>query len=216
MIVDCHTHNAHADDGIISVGPHAFDPEPGRLYSVGIHPWRTASVTASELERLGEMARHPQVAAIGETGLDSLRGGSIEDQSLVFEFHLRLAQQLRKPIVIHSVRTSQQVLAAVRGMRMMVPCVIHGMRGNERVARPLIAAGFYLSYGPHFNPLALRATPVDRLLIETDDSGVSISRVASAIAEALQMDTADIMSLASRNLSDVIGASVRSEHGSFI
>ena len=77
---DAHTHNLQARDAVIAVEPLQFSPKPGLHYAVGIHPWQSQDATPSRIERLELVARHPQVVAIGETGLDSLRGASLEVQ----------------------------------------------------------------------------------------------------------------------------------------
>lgn len=185
MILDFHTHNQQATDALISVMPEEFDPQPGKFYSVGIHPWHSQEVTPSVLNALETAAQHPQVLAIGETGLDALRGASLEAQMELFRKHIALAEQLGKALIIHMVRTSQQVLKAWHESQRLVPWIIHGMRGNPRVAQPLIDAGFYLSFGSRFNPATVAATPLDRLLIETDDDAdITIHDVAQAIAQA--------------------------------
>lgn len=184
MILDFHTHNRQAANAIISVMPEEFDPQPGKFYSVGVHPWQSEEVTPSVLNALETAVQHPQVVAIGETGLDALRGASIQVQMELFREHIALAEQLGKPLIIHMVRTSQQVLKAWHESQHSVPWIIHGMRGNPRVAQPLIDAGFYLSFGPRFNPATVAATPLDRLLIETDDdASITIHQVAKAIAQ---------------------------------
>ena len=185
MILDFHTHNQQATDALISVMPEEFDPQPGKFYSVGIHPWHSQEVTPSVLNALETAAQHPQVLAIGETGLDALRGASLEAQMELFRKHIALAEQLGKALIIHMVRTSQQVLKAWHESQRLVPWIIHGIRGNPRVAQPLIDAGFYLSFGSRFNPATVAATPLDRLLIETDDDAdITIHDVAQAIAQA--------------------------------
>ena len=200
MTTDTHTHNQLATDGIISVLPGRFTPLPGRLYSVGIHPWHTDNATDAHLALLSQCATHSQVVAIGETGLDSLRGAPLDRQTEIFERHLQLAQSLRKPLIVHCVRTSQQVLASCRRLGVAVPVAIHGMRGNERVAQQLLGAGFYLSFGPQFNPATVLATPHDRLLIETDDSGQCIEAVAARIAPLLGITAATLLTQAADNL----------------
>lgn len=200
MSIDAHTHNLQAIDAIIAVEPNAFTPQPLRLYSVGIHPWHTDTTTEHDLELLRQVAQHPQVVAIGETGLDHLRGAPQQRQTEIFEKHLLVAGQLNKPVIIHSVRSSQQVLQCCRRLAINVPCAIHGMRSNEFVAQSLVNAGFYLSFGIRFNANAVRATPLDRLLIETDDADVSISQVAAAIAPVRQLSVPDLLSLAEANL----------------
>ncbi|MBQ5466721.1 MAG: TatD family hydrolase, partial [Muribaculaceae bacterium] len=88
--------------------------------------------------------------------------------------------------------TSQQVLKLWRDNPQAhnVAWAIHGYRGNENVARELLYAGFYLSYGAKFNEKALATTPLDHLLVETDDepSG-SIGEVLKAVATAKQCST---------------------------
>ncbi len=204
MTVDAHTHNLHATDALIAVEPDTFFPQPGQLYSVGIHPWHTDTITDDDLTQLRQTAQHQQVVAIGETGLDSLRGAPLGRQTEIFERHLLLAQELGKPVIIHSVRTSQQVVQCCRRLGITMRCAIHGMRGNERVAQTLIDAGFYLSFGPRFNPAAVLATPHDRLLIETDDTGMTIAQVADAIAPTLQLTASSLLAVATQNLQNFI------------
>lgn len=183
-IIDIHTHRLDAGpEAIISVEPAAFAPQPGRLYSVGYHPWNGIPQSLGALDAI---ANHPQVVAIGETGLDALRGVSIAEQELLFAHHIALAQQLGKPVIAHMVRTSQQLIKVWRHMQPSgTSLIIHGMRGNENVARTLIDAGCYLSYGERFNPNALRATPPDRILAETDESTKPISDIIADMARTL-------------------------------
>ena len=200
-ILDFHTHRAGATGALISVNPRQFVPQPGKWYSVGVHPWDTANDTSdSDLTLLEQCVRHPQVLAIGETGLDKLRGGDIDTQTALFIRHLQLAQTVGKTVVVHSVRATQQILSIWRDTSVTdVTLAIHGMRGNDHVARMWLDAGCYLSFGPRFNPAALHVTPLDRLLIETDDSNTPIQEVAQAIAQARSLPTSQIITAATEN-----------------
>ena len=200
-ILDFHTHHAEATDALISVDPRRFAPQAGKWYSVGIHPWDTVeTVTEADFDLLEQCAIHAQVLAIGETGLDSLRGADIETQAALFVRHLQLAHDAGKPVVVHNVRTTQQILGTRRQAGLTdVQLAIHGMRGNAHVARTLLDEGCYLSYGPRFNPEALTATPLDRLLIETDDSDVTIQDVAARVALVLGFSTEVITTTAAEN-----------------
>lgn len=193
-IIDFHTHHLDAESALISVDPRRFDPQPGRWYSVGFHPWHGVELlTDEDYALLEQCARHPQVLAIGETGTDRLRGPALDVQQQAFVRHMRLAQALNKPVVAHCVRTAQDLLAARHREGLDdVTLVIHGMRGNERIARTLLDAGCYLSFGIRYNLAALQATPLDRLLIETDDSSVNIDDVAAAVSQSIGI-TADAL-----------------------
>ena len=200
-ILDFHTHRLDATGALIAVDPRRFDPQPGKWYSVGFHPWdNVENLANSDFDLLRQCAGHPQVLAVGETGIDRLRGGDLEKQEAAFVRHLQLARELRKPVVVHNVRATQDILDARRSARLDdVTLVIHGMRGNANVARTLLDAGCYLSYGPRFNAEALQATPPDHLLIETDDSDTPITDVATQVALILTHTATQLMQLVTVN-----------------
>ena len=200
-ILDIHTHRLDATAALIAVSPRRFDPQPGKWYSVGFHPWDDVDrLTAADFDLLQQCASHPQVLAIGETGMDRLRGADMVEQEAAFVRHLQLARELGKPVVVHNVRATQDILAARHRAGLdEVTLVIHGMRGNAHVARTLLEAGCYLSYGPLFNPAAVFVTPIDRLLIETDDSPVPISAVASSVAKTLTLTPTSLVTHVTAN-----------------
>jgi TatD DNase family protein len=187
VITKFHSHETAAENAIISVDVNDFKPQYGKTYSVGIHPWHIGDDWQQQVEQLAEAAQHQLVVAIGETGLDSLKGAPLEVQEQVMQAHINIAAAAEKPLIIHCVRTSQQILKMWRDNPQAhnVAWVIHGFRGNENVARELLNAGFYLSFGSKFNEQALTITPLDHLLVETDDEpSVSINEVFETIAKA--------------------------------
>ena len=206
-IIDIHTHHLDADGALISVAPQDFNPQPGKWYSVGFHPWHEIDqLTDEDFELLDQCAQHRQVLAIGETGMDRTRGAELDIQAAVFVRHLQLAHDLGKPVVTHCVRTAQDILAArSRAHLADVPLIIHGMRSNAHVARTLLDGGCYLSFGSRFNPEAVNATPPDRLLIETDEAPVTILEVASLVAQASHLTTDQVISQASANACRILG-----------
>lgn len=169
---DIHSHRrelATEGDTIVNIEP--GEPMlPGATYSVGIHPWKTERpISLSDLKRLVATARDPRVVAIGECGFDRLRGGSVDRQSRLFDFHARLAARLGKPLIIHAVKANDLLLGAARRHR-PVPgsWIIHGFRGKPLAAKQLIDAGFSLSLGSVYNPDTLSVIPPERLYRETD------------------------------------------------
>ncbi len=75
-ILDVHTHNLESTNSIINIDLDNPDIREGRWYSVGVHPWDSADAGKCRrfLDTVKELASHPQVLAIGEVGLDHLRG----------------------------------------------------------------------------------------------------------------------------------------------
>ena len=195
-----HTHDLSAHDAIISTTPQLFKPQPGLLYSVGIHPWDTTNDWLQDWDLLEKQSHHPQVVAIGETGLDTLRGAPLGVQIEIFKNHIALAEQVRKPLIVHCVRAWQELIVTWRHTAPhRVPLAVHGFRGNANVAKQLTNEGFYLSIGEHFNAEALAVTPHDRILIENDDSNTDITSIATSAAQALAMSVDEFTILTSDN-----------------
>lgn len=186
--LDIHTHKlpAIAGKAIVSVSPQAFLPAPSQWYAVGIHPWDTDRITdfTAEMAKLEQIANHPQVVAIGEVGLDTQHGASIQEQIKIFEAQALLAEAIRKPVVIHLVKAVDNLFLCHQHLRPTVPWIIHGFRGKPQLAQQLLNKGFYLSFGTHFNLEAMRSTPNNRLLIETDEREADIDQLCQTLALA--------------------------------
>lgn len=186
--IDIHTHQlpAVAGKAIVSVSPEMFTPQPSHWYALGIHPWDTDKITdfTAEMEKIQRLAHHPQVIAIGEVGLDRLHGTSIPEQMKIFEAQALLAESLQKPVVIHLVKATDELLFLHHHLNPTVPWIIHGFRGKPQLAQQLLKRGFYLSFGTHFNLDAMRSTPNDRLLLETDEREEDIEQLCQALALA--------------------------------
>ena len=200
MIKDIHTHRIDAREAVISVNPWEFNPVEGLYYSVGIHPWQVGRATDADFDRLAECARSDNVLMIGECGIDKLRGGDLPMQMSVLERHIALSEQVCKPLVLHCVRASNELCQLRRQLRPSMPWIVHGFRGNARVASQLLDAGFYLSYGERFNPEALTITPADRLLAETDESLLPIDEIYRRLAAARQIEVDEFV----RNVEEVV------------
>lgn len=156
--------------------------------SVGVHP-DTEGLTEPSVQDLVERAALPRVVAIGETGLDyygmeDRKGGrtiaDLEWQRERFRTHIRAAQQVRKPLVIHTRSASEDTLRLLReegenGGADAAGGVFHCFTESMEVARAALDLGFYISFSGIITfkkAQDLRDVaafvPEDRLLIETD------------------------------------------------
>lgn len=179
--IDIHSHLINrADSAIINISP-KDDILPGIYYSIGIHPWDSESANASMLDYLTQKASNRQIVAIGESGLDSLKGGDITRQIELFKFHINLSEQVGKPLIIHAVKTFPIIIKLKKELKPSQPWIIHGFRGKPQLAEELLAHGFYLSLGEKFNKETALIIPEDRLLYESDESILPINEIITRI-----------------------------------
>lgn len=204
-IIDVHTHHrSPLTTSVLSLSPDQFAGLPkadSGFYSVGIHPWDTDSDI--NLAQLDSAITDDRVIAIGETGLDMLRGGSPETQEQVLRHHIRLSEQTGKPLVIHLVKGLDRFIKIRRETRPTAPWIIHGFRGKPQTLGQLLnaypASPLYFSVGSNFNPDTLAAIPDDRLLLETDDSDIPAQDILAAIACARDKSPAGMARIINSN-----------------
>jgi TatD DNase family protein len=148
--------------------------------SVGVHPDHE-DVQEPSVADLVELAKHPKVVAIGETGLDYYRLGerTIEDmewQRERFRNHIRAAHATGKPLIIHTRASSEDTLRIMEEERAGEPGgVMHCFTEPWAIAERAIAQNFYISLSgivtfksaTEVQDVA-RRVPLERLLIETD------------------------------------------------
>lgn len=194
-VCDAHTHHTSATssaikDAIVSLTLKEYFNSPPKesLLSVGIHPWDTAEYQSVTFDELKRIVSDPRVVAIGETGLDALKGAPIESQEAIFCEHIKVSEESGKPLVIHVVKAYDRLLSIHKKMTPSAPWILHGFRGKPQLVDQLLATKstnqVYFSIGERFNPEAVTAIPADRLLIETDESQKSASEILQAVAIA--------------------------------
>ncbi|MDX6565271.1 MAG: TatD DNase family protein [Gaiellales bacterium] len=145
----------------------------GLRTTVGLHPHRAEQWNARLRDELAELARDPQVVAIGECGLDFYRERAPHDvQARAFEGQVELAEETGKTLVIHTREAASETLAVLRGFAGRV--VLHCFSLPDELDE-VIERGWWTSFAgnvtyPSAAPLqeAARRVPVERLLVETD------------------------------------------------
>lgn len=193
ILKDCHTHNLNSFDGIISIEPGFENLETGKFYSCGIHPWKTDTYN---FDLLKKTLSHKNVIAIGEAGIDYLRGAPVNIQEKIFMEEIELSEIMKLPIIIHCVRASSDIIRIRKKSSAQQPWIIHGFRGGYKHACQLINAGLYISLGEYFNKDSIDAIPNERLLVETDESFISIEDIAKCIKpDALDISTNNLYKL---------------------
>ncbi|HNR31835.1 MAG TPA: TatD family hydrolase [Candidatus Hydrogenedentes bacterium] len=150
---------------------------PRVFATVGLHPYNAVHADDAARAVLRELASRPGVVAIGEIGLDYFNEYSPRPaQVAAFEHQLELAATLQLPVVIHNREADADALAILRPYTNRLPgIVMHCFGGDTPFARQCVDLGLYISFAGNVTfPKATRlreaaaATPLDRLLVETD------------------------------------------------
>jgi TatD DNase family protein len=192
--IDIHNHGARAVPGIFTVetlmAHEEREPEniSGLTFTLGIHPWHLDEKNHDRLiARVIKKADDPDIAAIGEAGFDRLKGPSPELQSKTFEEQVLIAEEHRKPVVIHCVRAWDDLLRVHKMLKPKMPWLVHGFRGKPDLAQQLVSKGMYLSFWfdfvirPESAPL-LKSVPKERIFFETDGAEIDIRDIYNKVS----------------------------------
>lgn len=156
--------------------------ELARKYSqiyatVGIHPHNAKDVTGDTLRFLRNLAQETKVRAIGEIGLDYHYDWSPREvQKRVFRAQLRLAHELKLPVVIHSREADQDTLAILKEEEVCkLGGIMHCFAGDRQQAEECLKLNLKLAFGgtltfnkAHNTREVVKSIPVEYLLLETD------------------------------------------------
>jgi TatD DNase family protein len=150
----------------------------GVFYAAGTHPMSVAKEPMATVAALAAIARHPRCVGIGETGIDlhyTPESEGIQAESL--RLHIEAARQTGLPLIVHA-RDADDTIAAILAAEHRAGafgCVMHCYSSGPTLAQTAVELGFYLSASgiaafPKSRALRdiLAATPLDRILVETD------------------------------------------------
>ncbi len=156
--------------------------ETGLYPALGMHPIYLAQHRQEHIDQLRMLIDHDRPVAIGEIGLDYFveeldRNG----QQQLFEAQLKVARDYQLPVVLHVRRAHDQVLAALRRIR--VPGgIAHAFNGSLQQAQQYIDLGFKLGFGgtvTYDRSLNIRRLaadlPLDAMVLETDAPDIPLA-----------------------------------------
>ena len=191
--LDIHTHHpAPRPEAVVCAIPSEFNPCEGQFYSLGIHPWDTSREPSPEEWQLFErLASLPCVKAVGECGIDKLKGAPLFRQMIIFKKQIDISEKLGKPLIIHDVKAHDIIVGLKRDLNPTQKWLVHGFRNKPSVAKMLTDAGIFLSFGEIFNDESLKCVPRDMILAETDESRLSIEEIISRLSLAYGTDLLD-------------------------
>jgi TatD DNase family protein len=190
-LLDFHTHSrrhADSDDVAEIISVHLGQEKDKKYYTVGLHPWWTESViTDKQKSALIALLSDSNCLAMGEMGIDRLKGPDLTIQMEVLRSQLAIAQELEKPVIIHCVRAFDHLMQIKKEFPEISKWCVHGYGRHSILAQQLIDHGFYLSLMPA--PAAkyqewFTTLPLDKLFLETDSTPqITIAQIYSLVAE---------------------------------
>jgi TatD DNase family protein len=188
MKYDIHTHNLSA--GKHCIFSHSTLKKANSPFSVGIHPWDSAESDFSAVNWTYLLSAKYCVA-IGEIGLDRMKGPNLPTQINGFKKQLLLSEQFELPVIIHCVRAFDELILLKRALKPTQPWIVHGF---EKIAftKKLLDEGFFLSIGHRVLTneklqVILHEIPLERLFLETDDSGINIEEIYEKVAQLIHL-----------------------------
>ena len=198
LFIDIHTHKAKTADNtlqIVNLDLEQPCPEQG-YYSYGIHPWQLDSSDFQDetaMRLLKERLQSPNVLALGEAGLDKFHA-DFERQVKVFERQIVLSENMKKPMILHVVKSNGEIIALRKKHRPKQPWIVHGFNGTAQDAAQLTAQGLFLSVGESlmhpdrkiYN--SLKTIDLNYIFFETDMAEIGVEKVYEAVAKRLEMD----------------------------
>lgn len=153
-----------------------------RVYAaVALHPTHADELDDAARAELTEMAAHPKVVAVGETGLDyywttrSEDCATPEQQRDAFAWHIDLAKRIGKPLMIHNRDADRDLLDVLAAEGAPETVIMHCFSGDRDVARECVERGYLLSFAGTVTfansdelRVAARLVPDEQILVETD------------------------------------------------
>ena len=172
MFFDFHTH-AFVKNALVSSGEKPVD---AAYWSLEVHPWNLPETFVPFDENF--FSKLSSAAALGEIGLDRLKGPDLSIQREYFRTLLSAAQRLGKPVVIHSVRCDAELDAELKHFSGRV--MIHGFRGGNKRLLEHLQLGRFVSFAPggwRHCLETLQSSGLRNIGLETDDSGLCIDDI---------------------------------------
>jgi TatD DNase family protein len=204
MLINIHTH--FSTGRTIEVVSRTFDEELNGIYSFGIHPWQ--SETYQQLvNKVNLQIKDKYCIAIGEIGLDKLKGPDLEIQKSVFIHQLKIAEENNLPVILHCVRSWNELKLIKRNCQPKQPWIFHGFTKSS-ILKEVLNEQIMVSIGAAILnnstlQKSLNTIPNDQLFLETDESEVPISTIYEKVSELKNIPLQQLVELIENNFKRV-------------
>ena len=190
MFFNSHAH-IRMNDSVVIVNESINNIELMDYYSIGIHPWVTISMTEDNFLKIQQLASKKNCLAIGEIGLDKLKGPDFEIQKEVFTKQILIAEKMELPVILHCVKAWNEVLTIKTATKPKQQWIFHGFN-KVGILKSVVEQGLIISIGASILTNeklqeVLCLIPNDQLLLETDDVPIDIFEIYKKVSEIKQI-----------------------------
>lgn len=214
LIIDFHCHS-RAESSVDRMEIVSCDPLKNiseGFHTIGYHPWwHHEHLTQKDLFLIeNEISGNNNCLAIGECGLDKLKGAAEEIQTSNFLKQIEIANRLKAPVIIHCVKRYNELIYLYK-KHAQTQWTVHGFSRNKILAKSLLDLGIRLSVAPHHAMTLsmtemLRYLPNDMFFLETDsDRRTPIRERYALMAQIKSFNIEDLADIVHENVCAFFG-----------
>ncbi|MCA4776364.1 TatD family hydrolase [Empedobacter stercoris] len=219
MFLNAHTHHLSNDSTVLEL----YNQFPNKLnngvklFSIGIHPVyiKTSSIE-EEIRHIKQNLSNKNCLAIGEIGLDKLCETDFKLQIEVFEQQLKIAEEFKIPVIIHSVRAYQEILQIRKKMKLTIPFMFHGFNKNEQLLHQILVQNCFVSFGKNllYNKnlqIIFAKISASQFFLENDASEIPIKEIYAFAANLRKITIEELQLQQAENWKTIFGYEVQSK-----
>lgn len=205
MQFDVHT---HCDDkGLKALFNCEIKTSTQTYFSSGIHPWKSDRWDSNLQNIIIENVQRKNCLAIGEIGLDKVKGPELSIQIKCLKEQLQIAIKYRKPVIFHCVRSWQELNEIVSESGIKEPLIWHGFN-KAKLLKEVLQRGYFISLGKDLLSNEslqeeIKNTPLDRIFLETDDSNIPLNDLYLKLAELKNITLPELEIAIENNISKI-------------
>ena len=178
-------------------------------FALGIHPWLVDEHQMLDLYSLEVLIEEEKPIAVGDCGLDYIKGKESNKQRYFFDEQVALATRFDLPLIIHSVQATEDVTDLLKSYSKSRG-VIHAYSGSLQEAKLLMKMNFLFGFSHNLsNPHAyklheiVKFLPIESMLIETDDhkNPDELIQVAERISRIKKLTVEQVIEQCDQNAS---------------
>ena len=202
MLFNSHSHNLSLKNVVIFNKSVGSESDVTSFFSFGIHPWNSELIEDNFLIFEQEVLKK-NCLAIGEIGLDRLKGPEISIQIDVFWKQIEISERLQLPVIIHCVKAWNELYLIYKEIQPKQTWVFHGFN-KVGILQDVLKTEMMISIGASiFNNIQLQESinsiPNNKLLLETDDENIDIIEIYQKVSEIKKISLQQLEDIVEEN-----------------